>query len=317
MKTLLTVVGVALIVISFYEQFQTLFHPPGHGTTTDWISRTVWRMARRVAERRPGWLSLAGPFALIAIILSWASLVVFGCALIYFPRLGSFAVPQDLVGKWTPTFFSAINIAFASLITVSPSVTPTDATIRMMMTLQGAVGLALVTASISWLLSIYPVLEGRSSIAEQAMSLFEAERGCGRDVFEMNDSELTNILFAFAGELSTLRNQTVQFPITYYFGVQSRRASLEMVLPYIDGIATRACEDGRSASLQIAGHALEASVLAYVRLLGHRFLHKPGESKEVLLQAYSQDHLREALPITPEAPATEREQAVRVSKQTG
>src|SRR5437879_2988981 len=61
------------------------------------------------------------------------------------------------------------------------------------------------------------------------MSLFEAELDTSLDLFEMEDGQLINILFAFAGELSTLRNQTVQFPITYYFGVQSRRGNCSAI----------------------------------------------------------------------------------------
>jgi hypothetical protein len=309
MTLLLTVVGSAFILISFYEQFQTLFHPPGHGTITDWISRIVWQISRRVAQRRPGLLSLAGPFALVAIILMWAGLVVMGCALIYYPRLASFAVPQDFAGRWHPSFLESVTISMASLVTVNPVVTPTISAIRLLMIVEGGVGLGLVTASISWLLSIYPVLEGRSSMAEQAMSLFEAERECGRDVFDMKESELAHLLFAFSSELSTLRNQTVQFPITYYFGVESRRASLEMILPYLDGLASRACQAQHSASLQIAGHALESAILAYLRLLGHRFLHIPGESREALLEAYNRDNLREGLPKFPKFARSQQREA--------
>jgi hypothetical protein len=298
MTVLLTATGLFLILLSFYEQFQTLFHPPGHGTTTDWISRTVWATFKRFAKRRPALLSLAGPFALILIILSWAGLVAVGCALIYYPRLDSFAVPQDLVGRWHPSFLSALNISAASLLTVAPDLIPTNPWIRLAMTLQAGVGLGLLTASVSWLLSIYPVLEGRSSLAEQAMSLFEAERETGLHVFEMEDGQLADILFAFAGELSTLRNQTVQFPITYYFGVQSRRASLEIAMPYIDGLAMRACEAQRSPTLRLAGHSLDAAILSYLRLLGERFLNLAGENKEILLRAYNEDNLRHGLPKT-------------------
>ena len=299
MTIVLTFVGLLLIFVSFYEQFQTLFHPAGHGTITDWISRTVWVIFKRFARRRAALLSLAGPFALIAIILTWATFVALGCALIYYPRLASFAVPQDLAGRWHPSFLNALNISFASLVTVATDVVPTTPWIRLLMILQAGVGLGLVTASVSWLLSVYPVLEGRSSIAEQAMSLFESERDTGLDLFEMEDSGLADILFTLASDLSTLRNQTVQFPITYYFGVQSRRASLEMAMPYIDGLAMRACTPDRSPTLKLAGYSLDAAIRSYLRLLGHRFLNLPGESKEVLLRAYVQDNLRDALPETP------------------
>jgi hypothetical protein len=298
MSVVFTATGLFLVLLSFYEQFQTLFHPPGHGTTTDWISRTVWATFKRFARRRPASLSLAGPIALILIILTWAGLVAVGCALIYYPRLGSFAVPQDLAGRWHPSLLSALNISFASLVTVTPDLIPTNPWIRLAMILEGGVGLGLLTASVSWLLSIYPVLEGRSSLAEQAMSLFEAERDTGLDLFEMAESVLADILFGIAGELSTLRNQTVQFPITYYFGVQSRRASLEIAMPYIDGLAMRACEAQRSATLRLAGHSLDAAIMSYLRLLGERFLNLAGESKEVLLRAYNEDNLRSGLPKT-------------------
>jgi hypothetical protein len=291
-----------LIAISLYEQFQTLFHPSGHGTVTDWISQGVWSVFRQIARHRPSLLFLAGPFALVLIIICWAGLLSLGCALVYYPRLHLFAVPQEIQPHWQPSFLTAFNIAIASLVTVSPDARATVQWIRLAMILEGGLGLALVTASISWLLSIYPVLEGRSSIAEQGIALFEAERETGLDIFTMADTELASVLLRFGDELSTLHNQTVQFPITYFFGVRKKRSSLEVALPYIDGLAERACETRRSPTLRLAGHGLQGAIESYVRFLGHRYLGMAGESKEVLLRAYAEDHLRASLPKQSYAP---------------
>jgi hypothetical protein len=302
MKTVLTLFGMLLIAVSLYEQFQTLFHPSGHGTLTDWISQGVWRIFRPIARHRPGILSLAGPFALVTIILVWAGLLVLGCTFIYYPRLTSFVASQEITGQWPRTYFSSFTIAMASLMTMSADVRPTVPWIRLLMIVEGGLGLALVTACVSWLLSIYPVLENRSSIAEQGMSLFEAERETGLDVFTMADVELAAVLLRFGEELSALHNQTVQFPITYFFGVRKRRSALEVILPYIDGLAERACETRRPPTLRIAGHGLQRAVESYVRLLGHRYLGMAGENKDMLLRAYAEDHLRESLPKRPCSP---------------
>jgi hypothetical protein len=296
MTKALTITGIVLILISFHDQFQTMFHPSSSGSLSDWIAHMIWRGFHAIA-RGPTLLTTAGPIAIFCIILIWAGFIVVGCALIYFPRLDLFAPADAVVVPSQAGFFQAINIATASLVTMSASVTPTVGWLRLMISLEAALGIALVTASISWILSVYPVLEGRSSLAEEAVALHDAEQASGVDFFESPENQVQATLLGLAGQVTTLRNQTVQFPITYYFGTRQRRATLPVILPYIYELAESAAQPKRPPGVRLAGEVLRRAVSSYLELLAERFLQTPSEDRVKVIHAYAADNLRQAVAL--------------------
>jgi hypothetical protein len=84
MTITLRVIGAVLILISLQDQFQTLFHPAGRGALSDWTGKIVWKTMRFFARRNVGRLTLAGPFALLLIIVIWAGLLCLGWACLIF-----------------------------------------------------------------------------------------------------------------------------------------------------------------------------------------------------------------------------------------
>lgn len=91
MTWLALVVGAAAIAAVLHDIFHTLWHPSGQGNLSRLVMATVWRLATRTWFR--GWLSpLAGPLCMVAVIGTWASLLVAGWAAIYWPHL-----PQGFV----------------------------------------------------------------------------------------------------------------------------------------------------------------------------------------------------------------------------
>lgn len=84
---LFNTLGLILILAALRDIFHQLFHPGGSGHLGDMLLGIVWRVFRRIAARRPGALSLAGPVALVAILLSWATLLAVGWTLVYWPYM--------------------------------------------------------------------------------------------------------------------------------------------------------------------------------------------------------------------------------------
>jgi hypothetical protein len=88
---LCTIGGAVLVALALRDVFDVLFHESGRGVLAHVLMRGVWRAVRAVAKRQPNALSLAGPLALLAVVATWAVLLVVGWALIYWPRMpGSF-----------------------------------------------------------------------------------------------------------------------------------------------------------------------------------------------------------------------------------
>ena len=163
MRLLWTALPGALILgFTLRETFKDLFHPTRTGALSDYYGRRFFRVLRRW----PATLSMAGPLTLVAVILSWALLQAIGFALIYlagFP--GNFEIskgPADFPhGVWAMLYFSLQVMTTLGL----GDLTPKADWLRILVTLQALTGLALVTASVSWVVLLYPALGRMRTLA--------------------------------------------------------------------------------------------------------------------------------------------------------
>ena len=162
----LSTAGGALIVAAVLRDvFHTLFHPGGEGSISRQLMRLVWRAFHLRSGRQP--LVLAGPVGFVAVVAAWTLLLVAGFALIYWPHLeGSFIVAPGLEDAANDELVDAVYFSATALATlgygdIAAATTPW----RLLATFQGILGLALLTAAVSWLLSIYAALQRRRSLA--------------------------------------------------------------------------------------------------------------------------------------------------------
>ena len=177
MATIVTAVGVLLIFSALLDVFQTLFHPAGRGAMSDWTARLSWRAFRLLAKKRPHCLTYAGPTAILLIIVSWVALVWLGFALVYFPRVAvGFDFSHASSASSHKGIVEAMSLSLESLITISEGAYAKLHWLQFVQGMEAVIGFGLLTASVSWLLSIYPVLEARRSVAQGATLLHHAER---------------------------------------------------------------------------------------------------------------------------------------------
>jgi len=171
-----TLVGSALIAIALFDVFMALFHPAGRADFGRWVRRAVWRIFHRVARKHPNRLNLAGAWSIVSVILSWVFCIVLGFALVYWPHINTWFVEASELNNSRPMGFDeALNVSLGSLITLGGDLIPTHQFIRFLMGVEAIIGFGLLTASVSWLLSIYPALERRRTLAHQATLLHHAE----------------------------------------------------------------------------------------------------------------------------------------------
>jgi hypothetical protein len=297
MKVALTIVGLLLIATALQDQFQSLFHPAGRGVMSDFIARIVWKICRTLSGGRPGPLSLAGPIALLLIIGTWVTLLTFGYAIMFRVHDGDFAPLANLDALRHRTFLDYLDISFAGMVTVATEVFPTHRFLRAFAISESFLGIGLVTASVSWLLGIYPALERRSSTAQQGVTIYETERETGIPLLSLPENYVQGVLLEIAAELTGIRNEVVQFPITYFFGVHNERASLSRILPYIDHIAVWASQDQERPSIRFAGTILKSALCTYLDLIAKRFLNLPCGDYRQVMTAYASDNNQEVLPV--------------------
>ncbi len=289
MALLLTLAGAALIVISLRDIFHELFHPSGRGSLSRVAMRSLWRLFRLGASRYPALLNIAGPATMISIIACWAMLLCVGWALVLWPHLPEgFLLSTGLTPSKNGSFLDALYVSLTTLTTLGyGDIAPRNTPLRVLMPLEALVGFGLLTVSISWVLSIYPVLSRRRSLAQRVLSLARAEAETGLRAAQESPQTLADL----ASELVTLRNDLIQFPITYYFH-GDENDSLSTAMPHLIQLARDLGPPAEvPANTRLHAATLQQAMEGLASTLSDLFLDLPYSPPEVIAKAYAQDHL--------------------------
>lgn len=293
MAILVTVVGVALILLALVDIFLTVFHPlTRSGSLSRAIARVVWGAAQVGARAIPPVLAFAGPAAMAVIIVGWAGLLAIGWALIYWPRLpDAFLLASGLDPAEHGGFLEAVSVSLTTLATLGyGDVTPERMWLRLLAPVQALVGLALATAAISWILSTYPVLARRRSLAHDVWLLGEVEGADGISPLALDESEASGLLADLATRLVMVREDLAQFPITYFFRGDDPRAELCAALPALAELAMEAGSPACPPAVRFQGAILGRAVAALCEDIARRFLRRPGLAQGEALAAFAADH---------------------------
>jgi hypothetical protein len=302
LSVVLTIFGAIVIVAGLQDIFHNLFHPVARAAISDWLEVRIWHFFQKVANKG---LDFAGPIAFVLIVIYWASSMVLGFALIYRPWIPSaFTFASGLQPERYASMAGALNVSLSSLAGTSSGVYSTSLWLQFLIGLEAVFGFAVLTASISWILSIYRVLEHRRSLAQEATLLKSAqERGMQR-LDNLSDSELEQILLGLTSQLITHRNELTQFSITYYFHEKEEATSLVIILPFLSDLADKSRQ--RAGSAGIAALILGGAIDDYLKLIATRFLNRTFRDREEALRAFAEDHrwtiARSAFIVTGRAP---------------
>src|SRR5205085_5518631 len=98
-------------------------------------------------------------------------------------------------------------------------------------------------------------------------------------------------------QLTTLRNEMSQFPITYYFHTGERVTALSGVMPYLRALAERASASDRPQGVRLSGTMLRIAMHNYLAFIARNFLHiDPGDDQN-MIRRYAADQRRELIDI--------------------
>lgn len=256
--------------------------------------RRVWRAVRAVSRRTPRLLGLAGPLGVLTAILTWAAMLVVGFALIYWPSLpegfllGSGLDPAEHDGLLDAVYVSLVMLSTLGLGDLSP----VDPALRLVAPAQALMGFGLLTASLTWVLSLYPVLRRMRALAEEAVTLEAATGGDVRaGMAEVGPGEATRIISTLTEELVAVRTDLVQSELVYYFHVGDRLHSLADALPILVALAEHGEDPGNPPELRLAGRRLRLALEHVAMTLARDLLRRPGLGMTEAFRAYADDHL--------------------------
>ncbi|MGA8027044.1 MAG: potassium channel family protein [Bryobacteraceae bacterium] len=287
MRALWTAVpGVLIVAFALAEVFQDLFHPTLTGSLSDYVARTMFRLFRL----RVSMLSLAGPLTIVVVIFSWAFLLSSGFALIYcasFPAgFRAFNGQQPAAGHtfWRMLFFSLQAMTTLGL----GDLVPEADWLRILVTVEALLGFALVTASVSWIVLIYPALGRMRTLARRASILANTERETGIPIIS-GDAHV--LLSDLALEVIRTRVDFIHFPMLYYFHADRRRSSLAQALPYLLRLAESSSSANGPERVRFASAMLRATLDDLASVLADRFLRARPTDTISVFRAYAKHHL--------------------------
>jgi hypothetical protein len=284
-----TLLGVALIALAGRDVFDALFHPEGRGSLGRAVMRVVWRLFAHRAARSRRWLPLAGPIALLAVITGWALLLTVGWSFIYLPHLDDAFHWQS--GPPRTGFTSAVHLSLVTLTTLgSADATPTAEWLRVVSPLEALLGFGLLSASISWLLLIYPVLARRRSLAYEVWLLLQSGRRRDAAVDRLEPQAAQQLYAELTSRLIAVERDFVNFPISYYFAEADDRFALAAVAPALLEFAERGMLESNPEGVRLRATMLVEALDDLGETAAARFHRHHGDTTAQMLAAYARDH---------------------------
>lgn len=277
-----TIAGVALVAVALNDVFQTLLRPTGTGRLTHLVFRMSW------AIRRSRRYSASGPLTILLVVGLWVGLVAVGWALVYLPHVpDGFAYSGVVPSDYHP-FAEALTMSLVALTTLGlGDVVPASPVLRVVSPLEALTGFALLTASVSWFMQLYPALARRRAFGLQVASMREAQ--LAERWSELRDSHASQTLSALTASLSGVAADVVQNSEIFYFTDHSERMSAPRAMQYVLALRDAALSS-RSPDVQAEGRVLAAMVDEFARMLKAQYAHVRGESTEEVLTDVATEH---------------------------
>ncbi|MFR9799158.1 potassium channel family protein [Streptomyces sp. MS06] len=181
MDWLVTLIGAAVVLIMLRDVFHTLWHPTRHGGLSRFVMTRLWRLSM-LGGRSSRTAGLAGPVGMVLVVGTWACTMAVGWSLVYWPHMpegfsfSSRLQPSEHSGPVDALYLSLTTVATLGLGDIAPAA----AWLRIVAPLEAVVGFALLTATVSWILGIYPALARRRALALRISQLRRAAHAAGQ-----------------------------------------------------------------------------------------------------------------------------------------
>ncbi|MFF5933671.1 potassium channel family protein [Streptomyces sp. NPDC012508] len=285
MTWLATPAGAVLVLFILRDVFHTLWHPTRHGGLSRLVMMSMWRLSARLGTGRRT-AGLAGPLGMVTVFAAWALTVALGWALIYWPHMPeewSYAtglVPSEHAGPLDALYISLVTLATLGLGDIAPA----SGWLRVLAPMEALVGFVLLSATVAWILGIYPALARRRALA---LRLSHVRRS--RATTQALDSDGgAALLDGLASALSTITVDFMQYAESYYFHDGDENTSLPRQLRYTVGLADQATR-ARHPDVRLSASVLRRALEDLAVVLDERFL-RTGEGPERVFAAYADDH---------------------------
>jgi len=237
MDWLIQSAGVGIVLTIFADVYLTVLYPRNsYDTLSLRLSKWIWGIFRQVSHLPPfkskRVLSHCGASLIIIVVVFWVCSLTLGFALLILPALGQGI--QASQGETPTDFATAFYYSGFALTTLGVGdLVPKTALWRVLTILEAAMGFSVITATITYLLSVYSALNRRNTFAlslyhrssntANTADLLVRFKGFGR--FEMATQEISSI----TRDLLFLLESHHAYPVLHYFRFQQPQYSLARI----------------------------------------------------------------------------------------
>ena len=255
-------IGIALVLFTLREVFRDIFHPTRSGNLSDAIGRGTSWLLRHTRLR-----NAAGPLALITVLLAWMVLLSMGFAIIYYGLYPdafytTAAVDSMSVGS---RMVHCLYFSVGALCTFQTfDLNPKTDWLRLIVAAQGLVGISMITASVSWLVLLYPALARQRGTARWLSLAQEAEDRTGLTVQEHSPT----FLMATEQHIIQARLDLVLFPILLHFYALTPAYTLAFALPTACRFAREGAAPDQPIETRLAAAKVQIALEDLARTVG-------------------------------------------------
>jgi ion channel len=276
------VLGFVIVAFTLREVYQDLFHPSATGSLSDFVASTTFNLFRHV----PGFLSNAGPLAIVLVIFIWAVSVCVGFALIYW------AMPPEYfkieAGRPQTGFLPMVYFSLEVLTTLGlGDYAPVPIWLRLIVTFEALVGFGVLTASVSSIILVHSALARVRTLARRVSTLIRAE---DEMKFSFHGDDAQQMLADFSAGVIRTRVDLIQFPVVYYFYSDQDHASLPQGLPYLVRLADAGLAQQNKEATRRSAALLRISLRDLADALRGRFVTSASHDCEAVFEAYARHH---------------------------
>jgi len=222
----LTIAGAVILVLVLYDIHATILRATKQtGPFSTLLNRGLWWIATRATQslsrrRRHRILSTIGPLLMPLLIAFLILMLLTGFALIYLPRMETDFKIND--PAHSNQIFQAFYFSGVTFLTLGyGDIVPISGATQMIAVIEAAAGLAVISLSITYLLTVYGALERKRAVALK----FYHQARQGADIPGFISSHfargrfhsLTESLRESTRDLQELLESHLEHPVIHYF----------------------------------------------------------------------------------------------------